>query len=215
MTTPDCRPASCFRWAAGGSFRLTVWAAMATAACLYGFAVLPAASAQEGELTEAIVRIPAAPNHEFDYAEVQVNGMEAKTGPGEETLFRLAAKRGDTLKVDIRLLLSASPAPVKEWHRTEELNGSGHVLYTAVLNGAGYFTQWPLVVLKGSVPLDVWIDHSVSGTTELSKGIAPGQEHTFEWKDGQFTVCSRKISLPANVTRTWTCNAATGSVDGR
>lgn len=170
---------------------------------------------QESQPTEAFVKIPAAPNHEFDYAEVQLNGLSAKTAPGENAQFRFNAKPGDTLSVSIRLLRSGSDTPFKEWHRQEQLNGSGHVEYTAILNGVGFFSQWPLVILKGSVPLDVWIDHAVTGTTNLSKGIAPDQEHTFEWKDGPNTVCSRKTALPANVTRTWNCNAVTGTVEGR
>jgi len=154
---------------------------------------------------------PVTAAHEFDRAEVSVNGQRQIASPGSAAHFDLPAKAGDTVQVQVRLV---SPGfGVKQWEQSIQLSGSGHVDYVATLTGNGVFGQWPLVVFKGSIPLDVWVDRTIKGTTEVSKGISPDDGHIFEWKSGDSVVCRCEVSLPVNVRRTYRCNATTKKVE--
>jgi hypothetical protein len=166
---------------------------------------------QESAKTEVTVKIPNAPNHEFDYAEVTANGQTIRVQPGKVAPFNIAVGKGEVLSIQTRLVHTGFG--VKTLNRSDTLNGSGHANYSWELSGGGIFEQWPMVTFVGSVRLDVWIDGAVMGTTEISKGVAPGREHTFEWKNGDLMVCTNKMILPANVTRTYSCNAATKKIE--
>jgi hypothetical protein len=169
------------------------------------------ANAQEAQ-TQVVVKVPpVTAAHEFDRAEVSVNGQRQIASPGSAAHFDLPAKAGDTVQVQVRLV---SPGfGVKQWEQSIQLSGSGHVDYVATLTGNGVFGQWPLVVFKGSIPLDVWVDRTIKGTTEVSKGISPDDGHIFEWKSGDSVVCRCEVSLPVNVRRTYRCNATTKKVE--
>ena len=47
-------------------------------------------SGQDRPHTDTLVKIPAAPNHEFDYAQVMVDGFTRKVYPGDDAHFALA-----------------------------------------------------------------------------------------------------------------------------
>ncbi len=174
-------------------------------------ATCPSAVAQETR-TQVLVRIPQVTSkHEFDRAEVSVNGQLQMTAPGSVARFNVPAKTGDNVRVQVRMIHTGFD--VKEWDQAIRLNGSGHVDYVAKLTGSGIFGQWPLVIFRGTKPLDVFIDSNISGTTEISKGVSPNDEHVFEWKSSDSVVCKLKVALPVNVTRTYRCNAVRKKVE--
>jgi len=161
--------------------------------------------------TDALVTVPAASHHEFDYAMVTVNGATEKLEPGGQGDFAVSAGAGDQVNVSVELVKTGFSE--KQWQISSTLNGSGHVDYVADLKGAGIFAQWPLVTFTGTSHLDVWIDGSLIKTTDFSKGLAPNRDHAIEWKDGASTKCSSKINIPANVVRTYKCNSETRKVE--
>jgi len=166
---------------------------------------------QESAQTEVTVKIPNAPNHEFDFAIVTVNDRTIRVQPGGLARFNVPSGRGAVLSIQAHIVHTGFG--VKTWNHSDTLNGSGYADYSWDLFGGGIFEQWPAVTFEGTVHLDVWIDGAVMGTTEISKGVAPERQHTFEWKNGDSTVCTNKITLPPNVTRIYSCNAATKMIE--
>jgi hypothetical protein len=168
-------------------------------------------SGQDRPHTDTLVKIPAAPNHEFDYAQVMVDGFTRKVYPGDDAHFELAAGLGDQVSVKVTLVRSGFGE--KEWDKNAVLNGSGHVDYIAALTGTGIFSQWPLVTFTASAHLDVWIDNALARTTDFSKGLAPDRDHRVEWRNGNSKVCTTTINVPVNVTRSYKCNSVTGKIE--
>jgi hypothetical protein len=167
--------------------------------------------------TEVMVKIPSAPSSSFTEARVTVNGKTQTASPGASAVFNVPAKAGDNVSVEITLVRKREfgSTDIKRWRQNTRLNGSGHLDYYADIQGTGFFGQWPLVDFQGSVPLDVLIDGSIEGTTEMSKGVHPDEAHTFKWRNGTSDVCSKEVALPVNVTRTYLCDAATKKVTER
>jgi hypothetical protein len=74
--------------------------------------------------------------------------------------------------------------------------------------------QWPLVTWNAAGgTLDVVVNGEVGGSTSLTRGVRPNEEHNFVWRrENGRTVCAMRKKLPYDVRRTYTCNLATGRV---
>ncbi|HYF33072.1 MAG TPA: hypothetical protein VD993_18235 [Chitinophagaceae bacterium] len=150
---------------------------------------------------------------------LNVDGAVASTArimvAGKE-IFRAADSRGE-VRLEVPLLEKNEPiyvslsaighAPIV-WQNSFDFNGSGNAVITLSRNGVAGFEQWPVIVFESSTgTLDVYINGNSIGSTKKKKGVEPNREHTLIWKKDNEEKCIKKVKLPANVTRKYTCDS--------
>jgi hypothetical protein len=74
--------------------------------------------------------------------------------------------------------------------------------------------QWPAVTFQAmGGRLDVSINVTVRGSTLITRGVKPQEQHALEWLDSQGrAICRKEIKLPMNVRRTYMCDLQTHTV---
>lgn len=74
--------------------------------------------------------------------------------------------------------------------------------------------QWPAVTFQATGGrLDVAINGTVRGSTLITRGVKPQEQHALAWIDSQgTTICRKDVKLPMNVRRTYVCDLQTRTV---
>ena len=109
--------------------------------------------------------------------------------------------------------MSANYQPLK-WENKLSFNGSGMASLQLSEHGIVSFSQWPTVEFNSlGGPMDIYINGRPLGTTSFKKGIEPDKEHNLVWKKNGRDICSKKVKLPPNVSRKYTCNNGNISED--
>jgi hypothetical protein len=164
------------------------------------------AEAQESRTLVTVAAPAKMDGKEFDKVRIAVNGRVKTIDPGKTAEFSVAA----------------SDDTVQTWTAAIPLSGSGHLDYTALSFGRGTWGQWPLVVFQSNgTVFDILLDGrtlgtiGVAGITEIKRGIQPNQGHTLAWRISANDVCTKNVTLPESVSRTYVCDAKTKQVAER
>jgi hypothetical protein len=182
------------------------------------------AEAQESRTLVTVAAPAKMDGKEFDKVRIAVNGRVKTIDPGKTAEFSVAASEGEDVDVHVWAIRKGvfSDDTVQTWTAAIPLSGSGHLDYTALSFGRGTWGQWPLVVFQSNgTVFDILLDGrtlgtiGVAGITEIKRGIQPNQGHTLAWRISANDVCTKNVTLPESVSRTYVCDAKTKQVAER
>lgn len=101
----------------------------------------------------------------------------------------------------------------QRWQATAELSGIGEIFIELFKGGISVRESAKATFKSSGGGLDIWIDNSSYGTTEISKRVRPDRTYSIQWKEDKTTVrCDTSINLSAGSRRTFTCDPKTGKV---